>query len=130
MLNVFNLLPTKDTPGFFLNPDGMLKINGRGLYQNETDDIKQVMNWIDEYLSNPAETTCLIIAFEYLNSFSTTIIVSLLRKLTTALLQPNKLVIHWYYEEDDEAMIEQGECISSTFNIPMDFRCTDHYVDY
>jgi hypothetical protein len=130
MLSVFNLLPTKDTPGFFLNPDGMLKINGRGLYQNETEEIKQVMNWIDEYLSNPAETTCLIIAFEYLNSFSTTIIVSLLRKLTTALLQPNKLVIHWYYEEDDEAMIEQGECISSTFNIPMDFRCTDHYVDY
>ena len=130
MLNVFNLLPTKDTPGFFLNPDGMLKISGRGLYQNETEDIKQVMNWIDEYLSNPAETTCLIIAFEYLNSFSATIIVSLLRKLTTALLPSNKLVIQWYYEEDDEAMVEQGECISSTFNIPMDFRCTDHYVDY
>ena len=130
MLNDFNLLPTKDTPGFFLNPDGMLKVCGRGLYQNETEDIKQVMNWIDEYISNPAETTCLIIAFEYLNSFSATIIVSLLRKLTTVLLPSNKLVIQWYYEEDDEAMVEQGECISSTFNIPMDFICTDHYVDY
>ena len=130
MLNVFNLLPTNNTPGFFLNPDGMFKISGRGLYQNKTEDIEQVMNWIDEYLSNPAETTCVIIALEYLNSFSTTIIASLLRKLSTALPQSGKLVIHWYYEEDDEDIIEQGECISATLNIPIDLICTDHFVDY
>jgi len=129
MPDVLNLLPTKNSPGFFLNPDGSLKISGRGLYQNATEDIEQVMIWIDEYLNNPAETTSVIIAFDYLNSFSTTIVVSLLRKLTTALLQSGKLSILWYYEEDDEAMIEQGECISSSFNIPMEFKCTDHFVD-
>jgi len=130
MPDVLNLLPTKDTPGFFLNPDGMLKIVGRGLYQNKTEDIEQVMHWIDEYLINPAETTCLIIEFEYLNSFSTTILVSVLRRLNQLLVQSKKLVIQWFYEEDDEAMIEQGECISSTFNIPMEFKCVDHFVDY
>jgi len=130
MLDVLNLLPTKNTPGFFLNPDGLLKISGRGLYQNPTEDIEQVMGWIEEYLKSPAETTCIIISFDYLNSFSTTIIVSLLRKLSTALLQSGKLSIQWYYEEDDESMIEQGECISSSFNIPMEFKLTDHFVDY
>jgi hypothetical protein len=129
MLNVLNILPAKDTPGFFLNPDGILKFCGRGLYQNKTEDFEHVMNWIDEYLNNPAKTTYVNIVFEYLNSFSTTIIVTLLRKLSTSLHQTDRLVIHWYYEEDDEAMIEQGECISSTFNIPMDFICNDHFVD-
>jgi hypothetical protein len=129
MPDVLNLLPTKNSPGFFLNPDGLLKISGRGLYQNTTDEIEQVMSWIDEYLNSPAESTTVIIAFDYLNSFSTTIIVALLRKLTASLLQSGKLKIQWFYEEDDEAMIEQGECISSSFNIPMDFKCTDHFVD-
>jgi SiaC family regulatory phosphoprotein len=130
MLNILNLLPTSNTPGFFLNPNGMIEICGRGLYQNKTEDIEHVMNWIDEYLNNPARKTYVKIAFEYLNSFSTTIIVSLLRKLSTALPQSDMLVIQWHYDADDEAMIEQGECISSTFNIPMDFTCNDHFVDY
>ena len=107
----------------------MLKITGRGLYQNQTEDIEQVLGWIDNYLNNPAEITYIIIAFDYLNSFSTTIVVSILRKFTAALLQSGRLNIQWYYEEDDEAMIEQGECISSSFNIPMEFKCTDHFVD-
>jgi hypothetical protein len=79
------------------------------------------MNWIDEYLSNPAEITYVNIAFEYLNSFSTTILVSILRKLSQVILQSKKLVIQWYYEEDDEDILERGEYISSTFDIPIKF---------
>ena len=33
----------------------MIEICGRGLYQNKTEDIEHVMNWIDEYLNNPAK---------------------------------------------------------------------------
>jgi hypothetical protein len=88
------------------------------------------MNWIDEYLSNPAEITYVIIAFEYLNSFSTTILVSILRKLSQVILQSEKLVVQWYYEEDDEDLVERGEYISSAFNIPITFILTTHLTDH
>ena len=71
----------------------MIKIRGRGLFQNKTEVIEQIMNWIDEYLRNPTEITYVIISFEYLNSFSTTILVSILRKLSQVILQSGKLVI-------------------------------------
>jgi len=104
----------------------MIKIRGRGLFQNKTEVIEQIMNWIDKYLRNTTEITYVIISFEYLNSFSTTILVSIIRKLSQVILQSGKLVIQWYYEEDDEDILERGEYISSTFNIPITFIKTNH----
>ena len=129
MSGELHILPTDNTPEFLFSPDGMIKIRGRGLFQNKTETIEQIMNWIDEYLSNPAEITYVIIAFEHLNSFSTTILVSMLRKFSQVLIQSGKLVVQWYYEEDDEDMLERGEYISSTFNIPIIFILTNHIAD-
>ena len=124
-----HILPTDNTPEFLFNPEGIIKIRGRGLFENKTEVTKQIMNWIDEYLNNPAEITYVIIAFEYLNSFSTTILVSILRRLSQVILQSEKLVIQWYYEEDDEDILERGEYISSTFDIPIKFIQTNHIAD-
>jgi hypothetical protein len=125
-LSGIHILPTKNTPEFIFNPDGMFKIRGRGLYVNNSEVIDQIMDWIDEYLNNPAESTYVTIAFEYLNSFSTTILVSILRKLTNVILQSKKLVIQWYYEEDDEDIFERGEYIAMTFAIPITFILTNY----
>ena len=86
----------------------------------------EMKNWIDEYLSNPAEITYVFIAFEYLNSFSTTILVSILKKISQVILQLKKLVIKWYYEEGDEDILERGEYISSNYNIPIEFIMTNN----
>jgi len=126
MQGEIHILPTDNTPEFLFSPDGILKIRGRGLYGNKTNEIEQIMNWIDEYLLNPAETTYVTIAFEYLNSFSTTVLVTILRKLSKVILKSDKLIIQWYYEEDDEDILERGEFISSTFNLPIEFIPT-HY---
>jgi hypothetical protein len=45
------------------------------------------------------------------------------------LLQSKKLLIQWYYEEDDEDMFERGEYISMTFDIPVTFIPTYHVSD-
>jgi hypothetical protein len=99
----------------------MIKIIGRGLIGNKSEVTEQIGIWIDEYVTKPAEITYVIISFEYLNSFCTTILVSMLRKLSQVLLQSGKLVIQWYYEEDDEDILERGEYISSSFDIPITF---------
>jgi SiaC family regulatory phosphoprotein len=129
MLGEIHIIPTDNTPEFLFSPDGMIKIRGRGLFVNKTAVTEQIMNWIDEYVTNPAEITYVILAFEYLNSFSTTILVSMLRKISQVLLQSGKLVIQWYYEEDDEDILERGQYISSTFDIPIKFIMTNHIAD-
>ena len=124
-----HILPTCNIPEFIFSPEGIIKIKGRGLFGHNTEVTEQILNWIDEYLRNPAEITYVTLAFEYLNSSSTIIIVSILRKLSQVILQSRKLVIQWYYEEDDEDILERGEYIASSFNIPIVFILTKHITD-
>jgi hypothetical protein len=124
-----HILPTNNTPEFLFNPEGTIKIKGRGMFGAMAEVSGQIMNWIDEYLSNPAEITYIIIAFEYLNSFSTIILVSILKKLSQGILQPKKLIIQWYYEEDDEDILERGEYITESYNIPIEFIMTNNIDD-
>jgi hypothetical protein len=129
VINEIHILATDKTPEFILNPEGIIKIRGRGLFGSKTEVSKEIKNWIDAYLRNPAETTYVIIAFEYLNSFSTTILVSILKKLLRVTLQTKKLIIQWYYEEGDEDILERGEYISSSFDLPIEFIQTNNIAD-
>ncbi len=116
-----HILQTQNTPEFIFNPKGIIKIKGRSLIVDNTEIPKQIMNGFEAYISNPPETTLVIIAMEYLNSFSTTMIVSILNKLSQAILKPKKLSVRWYYEENDEDMFELGKYISEISDIPFEF---------
>jgi hypothetical protein len=120
-----HILPTDNTPEILLNPEGIIKIKGRALTVNTTEVPEQIMNWLDAYLINPAETTDIIVAFEYLNSFSTTILVSVLTKISQVIQHKKKFVIHWYYEEEDDDILERCEYISETYDIPIEFIMTN-----
>jgi len=115
------ILPTKDTPGILLNPAGFIRIDGRGLTGHKSEISEQILNWIHEYLKSPAELTTVIVALEYLNSFSAKILVAILKEISLVVQHKKLYFIHWCYEEDDEDILERGEYISSTFNIPIDF---------
>ncbi|MBP7509813.1 MAG: SiaC family regulatory phosphoprotein [Prolixibacteraceae bacterium] len=84
-----HILPTDNSPEVVLNPEGNIKIKGRGMVVNKTRVPEQINDWLDSYLLNPAEKTTIIIAFEYLNSYSTTILAAVLKKITKV-IQNNK----------------------------------------
>ncbi|MCX6255744.1 MAG: SiaC family regulatory phosphoprotein [Bacteroidia bacterium] len=125
-IDVVHILPTNKTPEVLLNPEGIIKIKGRAMDESRAKFSDQIMIWIDAYLLNPAESTEVMIALEYLNSFNSIILASVLKKLSQVNQQSKKLVIKWYIEEDDDDLLERGNYISSTFNIPIEFIMTDH----
>jgi hypothetical protein len=119
-----HILPTHKTPEIILNPEGIIKIKGRAIDESRAGVPEQIVNWIDAYILSPAETTEVIIALEFLNSFNTIILTSNLKKISQVLQLGKKLVIRWYYDEDDVDLFERGEYISATLNIPMEFIMT------
>jgi hypothetical protein len=124
-----HILPTNKTPEILLNPEGIIKIKGRAIDESITKVPDQIVNWIDAYVSNPAELTEVIIALEFLNSFNSIILTSTLKKISQVILHGKKLVIHWYYEEDDVDLFERGEYISSNINVPFEFILTNNIAD-
>ena len=102
-------------------PEGTIKIRGRGLTVNKIDIPDEIIKWIEEYILDPHESTTIDICFEYLNSYSSTILVSIIKKISSVMLKGKKLIINWHYEDDDDDVYERGECISSSISIPFNF---------
>jgi hypothetical protein len=121
-----HILPTEKTPDVLLNPKGIIKIKGRSIEETKTAYPEQIMHWIDSYVLTPAESTEVVIALEYLNSFNTIILSNILIKLSKVSQKSKRLFIKWYVEDDDEDLLERGESISSTFNLPIEFILTDN----
>lgn len=125
-LEEIHISPTNTTPEILLNPKGIIKIKGRAIDESRAKIPEQMANWIDTYIQDPQEVTEVIIALEFLNSFNTLVLTATLKKFSQILSRRKKLVIRWFYEEDDVDIFERGEYISLTINVPIEFIVTDN----
>ena len=58
------MLPKKDTPEIILKPDGIIRIKGRSFNRYASEYFKQVEDWIDKYVCDPADLTNVDICLE------------------------------------------------------------------
>jgi hypothetical protein len=121
------LLSKKELPEIILNPEGTIIIKGRWMNGNMVSFEKPITDWVDAYICDPAETTCIDIYCEYFSGSSSAILMSFLRKFFYVKLKDKELKINWYYEDGDEDILEQGEYISTTLEIPFTFIMTSEY---
>ena len=119
--NYCHILPTDKTPEVILDGEGMLSIKGRAMALNRTAPSEKLLDCIDKYLQNPARTTTVTIALEYLNSFGTQILVAVLKKMARVTENGGQLIVGWYYDDEDDDILERGHHIAETFNIPVEF---------
>ena len=122
------IVSTKNTPEISLNPDGIIKISGRSMNGKISELEEQIENWIDEYIINPPEMTYVHINLEYFDEINLKIYYSLLKKIESIKYLDKKYIIYWYYEEDDEDILEKGEKISTILDIPFTFIMIDNSV--
>jgi hypothetical protein len=117
------ILPTKNTPEVILETKGNIKLTGRLIPENAEDFFKPIEEWINDYFKDPADVTTVEICIEYINSVGSKYLLDLIRKITHIHLQKNtkKLIINWYYKNDDEDMLEQGTFFSSDLDVPFNF---------
>lgn len=121
MVKEVKILPTKNSPEVFLNPDGIIKIRGRSISENVAEFFEPVDEWINEYIKEPAEITCVDIKLEYFNSASARVFITLFQKITWVTLKHKKYIFNWYYEEGDEDILERGEYFASVLDVPINF---------
>jgi hypothetical protein len=112
---------TKNSPEIIMIPDGIIKIRGRSIHENVTEFFEPVTLWINEYIEDPAEVTCVDMILEYFNSASAKVFIQLLQKLTYVQLKNKKFIFNWYYEDGDEDILERGEYFSSILDVPFNF---------
>ncbi|MDZ4823312.1 MAG: DUF1987 domain-containing protein [Flavobacteriales bacterium] len=107
---------TNKTPTVrFIAASGLLELKGRSIPENSLDFYKNLITWTEDYAKKPKSETTVHIQLEYFNTSSSKCILDLFKKLEVA---KSKVEIHWFYEQDDEDMLEAGEDYEAIINIP------------
>lgn len=110
---------TQKTPTVQFDPEkGVLEIKGRSIPENSIEFYKPLVDWLEEYSSSPSNKTIVNVHLEYFNTSSSKCILDVFKKLETLHKGNNDVQINWYYEEDDEDMLEAGEDYESIIRVP------------
>jgi hypothetical protein len=101
---------TKQTPEINFDPNGgVLKINGRSIPENTFEFFNPVLTWLEEYNQIAPDQTVIHVSLEYFNTSSSKYILEIFKRLKSLLADGKEVLVKWYYEEDDEEMMETGE---------------------
>ncbi|MCK4699455.1 MAG: DUF1987 domain-containing protein [Bacteroidales bacterium] len=110
---------TPKTPTVNFNADnGIVEIKGRSIPENSIEFYKPLVDWLEKYKENAKPMTKVIIQLEYFNTSSSKCILDVFKKLEAIHKAKNPVEINWYYEEDDEDMLEAGEDYESIIRVP------------
>ncbi len=110
---------TPKTPNVsFDSEKGALLLKGRSIPENSIEFYRPLVDWLENYSGTPQPKTVCEIQLEYFNTSSSKCLLDLFKKMENMNKNGNDIVINWYYEEDDEDMLEAGEDYQSIINVP------------
>lgn len=109
------LTPTPKTPSVSFSQNGHLELKGRSIPENSIEFYKPLIDWLDEYAKTATSDTNVHVQLEYFNTSSSKCLLDFFKRLEGL---GNRVTIHWYYEQDDEDMLEAGEDYEAIINVP------------
>ena len=112
---------TNDTPRVLFDPDNNLfEISGRSLPEDVVTFYQPVLDWLDEYSLHPLKTTDFVFKYIYFNTATSKLVQDILTKLEYIKETGHEVKISWYYEQDDEDMLDLGIEFKENVNIPFE----------
>jgi hypothetical protein len=97
---------------------GKIEIKGRSIPENSIEFYKPLVDWLESYSGAALANTVVNIQLEYFNTSSSKCILDIFKKLENIAKAGSAVIINWYYEEDDEDMLEAGEDYQSIIKVP------------
>jgi len=102
----------------FDSEKGAITLKGRSIPENSIEFYRPLVDWLESYSQTPQPKTTCTIQLEYFNTSSSKCLLDLFKKMENMSKNGSEIVINWYYEEDDEDMLEAGEDYQSIISVP------------
>jgi hypothetical protein len=121
-MEVLKIEKQKKTPFIELDPvKGVLTIEGRSIPEDPESFYNVVYSSMLEYYKSPQKTTTFHFQFEYINSGSSKFILRFFHLIRKQYDAGHDCMVNWYYEEDDENILDLGQHYKNTFRLPFKF---------
>lgn len=108
-------------PSISFDPNtGIFEIKGSSIPENSGAIYEPIIEFLKEYKENPKETTTLNLELSYFNTSSSKWILNILRLIKEIKTKKKTEVkINWFYEPEDDEMLEAAEDYESILRIPI-----------
>lgn len=119
-MKAIKIKPTRTTPAVLLDPSrGVLKMVGRSTPENSIDFYYPINSMLkDNVTSRKFEVR---IKLEYFNTSSSKCLYDLFKSIKALGIKGIQVYVHWYYQPEDEDMLEVGEDYSDMLDMPFSF---------
>ncbi len=113
------LAKTKSTLGVNFNASsGECVLEGSSFPENTSDFFKPVTDWLIKYMLEVTGKVTLNLKFDYLNSSSIKFISDIADRLQSYHNAGAEVELKWYYDENDEDILEMGQELKEDINFP------------
>lgn len=92
-----------------------LELSGRSIPENSIAFYQPLMDWVETHCGTKDEQLEINIRLEYFNTSSSKCLMDLLKRVEASECAAR---VNWYYEDDDEDMLEAGEDYDAIIDLP------------
>ncbi|MDR1667768.1 MAG: DUF1987 domain-containing protein [Bacteroidales bacterium] len=97
---------------------GLVEIKGRSIPENSIEFYRPLVEWLEKYATEAKSQTQVNIQLEYFNTSSSKCILDVFKKLEAIHKANSGVTINWFYDQDDEDMLEAGQDYESIIRVP------------
>lgn len=109
-MDTLEITASEDSPSILFDSNkGLLEIAGKSLPEDAIVYYAPLEKAVKEYVKTPQKRTMVNFKLEYLNSSSAKKILEIITLLESLPSQGFQVDINWYYNAEDEEMLEEGE---------------------
>ncbi|MFY7998860.1 MAG: DUF1987 domain-containing protein [Candidatus Kapaibacteriota bacterium] len=110
---------TTETPSVRMDVQGaVIDIEGNSYPENAFEFYQQIFDWIDAYFASGADRLRAVFRLNYFNTSSAKCMLNFMTLLQKYHGNDKSITVEWYYEEDDDDMLEIGKAFSVDFTMP------------
>lgn len=99
--------------------NGLIKISGVSDLDDALGFYFPVIQWLDNYVNKSRSNTKVEIEFKYYNTASAKSLFEVLRRIAKLNTSEHKVDVKWYYQSDDEFMVEDIDHFSDIARLPI-----------
>ena len=120
-MEIIRVEKTNNTPSIFIDEANMLcRIKGSSFPEDAYDVYQHVLDWLDRIKYQLSTKLTVEFDYDFLNSISHKKVWQILHELKSLQKNGKEISVVWYYEENDEDIMEAGEDLAELMNVPFE----------
>lgn len=126
-MNDLYINKSNKTPEVNFKYTGLIELRGNSFLENTREFYEPLIEWLQNYVINPAEKTIVNFDFEYYNTSSQLWIFRVVEVLLDLVKVEKDIVFNWYFTEEE--VEEAGMDLANLLAVDMNFIKKEEAID-